>query len=352
MFFLDLKRRNELRRFLVRDTIFLNFIIVFCACGVLLFLMQMILPSWFINTEEIYKPYGMSNEEVYSRALSKTKQQSGVWLMIFVMLGITLCMIKLAFYKTKFVTRFNKVKYFKAYQNLIYERSLKQFFSYKNDYFPIEVIRVSEIVSNNKEAVVSKRNNEPMFLSNGYFEGYVNGNATVFGNVMCKGTYRHKGSTQVAVMYNAFTISIELFADLPSDFRLKLIHDRTGKWFGQLLQFSKFDSDTLIKIQDRKLERRFKVYSNDPSVAAIYLTEARRDVLKNWKTSLDNRLKLTIIGNRLTVSFPNQRKLLFPPMHKKCTLERFETNKKILEDILEQLQLFSNKQESIKGHAV
>jgi hypothetical protein len=342
----------EWRRFLFKEAKFLNVIIYCCFFGVFYFLLQAFFPGWFVGVIELSPHSRFTLEDEFLMSRHRIQEQGGVFVMIISMFCFAMFLIKLAFYHTKFIVNFDKSEYYSAYQKFNDKHFLQQYFIYSEKNFPIEVTRNSEIVSHDKDVVVDQGKIWRMYLSKGHFSGYINGCEAIMGHVMSKGTFKDKGKTQVVILHNALTINVILNTSLQKDFRLKLEHDRTNKWFGQLFQSSKLGPDKLIKLKDSKFEGLFKVYSNSEVDAEAYLTSERKSVLAKWKAELDRKLKVTVINNGFTVAFPNQKKLLYPKIYKKCTVEKFEENCETLAHIFSRFKSFNDNETIVEGHAV
>lgn len=349
---LEAQRKSEWRKFLFKDSKFLNYIIYLCLATAIYSWLKTIVPGWFIGADDLYISDRVSEADAYMMAEGRTREAGGIFLMITLMFVFAMCLIKFAFYHTKFLTNFNQVGYYKSYQAFVQKHFLMEYFAFSEDNFPIEVIRDSEIASHDKKVVMATNNRWEMYLSNGYFTGYINGCDALMGHVMCKDTFKNKGKTQVVIIHNSLTVSILLANNLNDDFRLKLEHDKTDKWFGQLFQSSKKGPDELIKLSDKNFEDFFKVYSNDQVAAQNFLTKERMKKIMRWKLILDKKMKITLINNRLTISLPNQRQLLSPKIYKRCTLSSFEDSCLTLQRLFEDLECFNEKSNQAKGHAV
>jgi hypothetical protein len=349
---LEAQRKSEWRKFLFKDAMVLNCIIYLCLIAIVYCWLKVLFPNWFISADDLYISDRVSEADAYMMAEGRTREAGGIFLMITLLFVFAMGLIKFAFYHTKFLTHYNQVGYYKSYQAFVQKHFLTEYFVYSEDNFPIKVIRDSEIASHDKKVVVATNNRWEMYLSNGYFSGYINGCDALMGHVMCKDTFKNKGKTQVVIIHNSLTISVVLHADLKDDFRLKLEHDKTDKWFGQLFQSSKKGPDELIKLSDKNFEDFFKVYSNSQEAAQDFLTKERMKKIMRWKLILDKKLKITLINNRLTISLPNRRQLLSPKIYKRCTLSRFEDNCLTLQRLFEDLECFNEKSSLAKGHAV
>ena len=348
---LEKERKQVWRKFLFKQHWLLNSIIALSVVAICYQFAKLVFPNWFVNMNYIEPYYGHSKEDIYKGIVQQISRQAPIWIFITSFFLLSMFFIKWVFYRVQFFTERHAVNYYKNLQHKIISPILSNYSEEKSP-LPFDKFKNSEITGPNRDAIILEHNKQQMYFGSNHYSRYAGDLLVQFGNVTSKGPFKSKGQEHIGLTFSGMVIMATINSDSFESGRLKLLHDKTGRLFGQLFQKRKFRDDTLIDLKDAAFEKKFKVYASSEDYANNMLTDEFRSLLLKWKAEFDAKLLVTIMDGTVAISLPNWSRMMYPKMYKKLFIKDLEVQLKTFEIFVTELETLFQRNKSIQGYAV
>lgn len=341
---LEALRKKEWRTFLFKKHWFLNLTLLLFLLGCLLNLTLAFFPELF--QREHIEPLSFQTKEEATRITNHRTQEGGIIFgFVFGILFICFALCKVHFYFNQFVRNRELTPFKLAYNNWLASR-FDGDLTFQKESIEFNTFSDSALHQGVKGVLLSYNEllNVQLYRSVGSYNGIWKRCTMNVGNVQQVSAFKHKGSTQTTVVFDALFISIQL-----PDYvlgKLMIRRDKTEKLGLKALQRSKSKWGKLIRIEDAEFEKQFKVYGSE-SIANGWLNPDVRKALILAKNQFDADLSVSVIDGVFSIALPNNTGLLNPSVARKVDTKKIDKQLQKISNLIAQLDL--NPQ---RGYAV